>query len=46
MKTPWHSLLQHGTACATILVLAVAGLLLLAVVGIAVVATKVLVFIK
>ena len=46
MKTPWHKLLQYGTALAAVTVILLAGVILLAVVGAAIVLSKILVFIK
>lgn len=46
MKTPWSNLLQHGTAYATILVLAIAGVLLLATVAVVVILTKLSVLVR
>lgn len=42
MKTPWSSLLQYGTAIATLIVMSIAGIIFLAVVGVAILITKVL----
>ena len=46
MKTPWHSLLQHGTAFAALIVITICGAILLTVVAGAVVLSKILVIIR
>lgn len=46
MKTPWSSLIQHGTALAAVIVISISALILMTVVGIAIAITKILVFIR
>ena len=46
MKTPWSDLLEYGAGIATVVVLGVAGLLLFVLIGVAVLAAKLMDFIK
>ena len=46
MKTPWSDLLEYGAGIATVVVLGVAGLMLFVIIGVAVLAAKLMDFIK
>lgn len=46
MKTPWSSLLEHGTTIAVLIVLAISAIAMLIVVGLAVLMSKILVIIR